>query len=145
MSDDSSLKAVGWARAQPLSHGVKAARDWARRHLDSLGWTKAAPDTAHAVLLAVSELVTNAHLHARSTALLVLVWDGEQLQLTVHDSSPLLPGPAALPDDDALGGRGMFLIDALADGWQARSGSTGKDVTVYFRVPPEATAPVSGP
>ncbi|MFI0241077.1 ATP-binding protein [Streptomyces sp. NPDC016845] len=130
--DDSSLRAVGWARSLPLSSGVKAARDWTRDHLRALGWLDDAPDTVDAVLLTVSELVTNAHVHAKSTALLVLTWDGDCLHVTVHDSSPSPPKPRA-PDEDALGGRGMLLIDALAETWEAYPCPRGKDVTACFR------------
>ncbi|MFF7329879.1 ATP-binding protein [Streptomyces sp. NPDC090306] len=134
MGDDSSLRAVGWARSLPVSSGVKTARDWTRRHLDTLGWAKTSPDTVDSILVAVSELVTNAHVHARDTAQLVLTWDSECLHVTVHDSSAHLPEPRE-PTDDGLGGRGMLLVDALADTWQAYSCPTGKDVTACFRPP----------
>ncbi|MEV3854210.1 ATP-binding protein [Streptomyces sp. NPDC050095] len=130
--DDPALKAVGWARSLPIGSEVKSARDWSRARLRELGWTESAPDTADAVLLTVSELVTNAHVHARSNAQLVLTWDGECLHVTVHDSSPL-PPQARRPGDDALGGRGLLLVDALADTWSAHPCPKGKDVTACFR------------
>ncbi|MFE9247975.1 ATP-binding protein [Streptomyces sp. NPDC007088] len=132
MTDDSSLKAVGWARSLPVSSGVKAARDWTREHLETLGWSRTDPDTADSVLLAVSELVTNAHRHAGSTAQLVLTWDSECLHVTVHDESPALPEPREA-SEDALGGRGMFLVDALAETWAAYPCPRGKEVTACFR------------
>ncbi|MGY0021382.1 ATP-binding protein [Streptomyces sp. cg35] len=138
---DSSLRAVGWARSLPVSSGVKAARDWTREHLEDLGWSRSAPETVDAVLLTVSELVTNAHVHARSTAQLVLTLDGECLHVTVHDSSTD-PPKAREPDEDAVGGRGLLLIDALADTWQAHQCPRGKDVTACF-CPPDPTTPVS--
>ncbi|MGW8361640.1 ATP-binding protein [Streptomyces wedmorensis] len=135
MARDPSLRAVGWARALPISSGVKTARDWTREHLVALGWDRTAPDLVDAVVLAVSELVTNAHVHARSDAQLILTRDEECLHVTVHDASSRVP-EARRPDDGALGGRGMLLIDALADDWQARSCPRGKDVTACFRPPP---------
>src|SRR4051794_32449410 len=54
MADDSSLRAVGWARSLPLSSRTKAARDWTRAHLATLGWQDDAPETVDAVLLTVS-------------------------------------------------------------------------------------------
>ncbi|MEU6840496.1 ATP-binding protein [Streptomyces sp. NPDC046716] len=129
---DSSLRAVGWARSLPISSGVKAARDWTRGHLEDLEWSRSAPDTVDAVLLTVSELVTNTHIHARSTAQLVLTWDGECLHVTVHDNSPQMPRPRE-SDEEATGGRGLLLIDALADTWQAHECPRGKDVTACFR------------
>lgn len=130
--DESSVRAVGWARSLPMNTGPKAARDWARDHLDSLGWTHSAPQTVDDVLLTVSELVTNAHVHAHSTARLVLAWDGRCLHVTVRDDDAALPTPRA-PSRDGLGGRGMLLVDALADEWEARSCPDGKSVTACFR------------
>jgi anti-sigma regulatory factor (Ser/Thr protein kinase) len=132
---------VGWARALPVSSGVKAARDWARAHLRTLGWTDRAPETVDAVLLTVSELVTNAHVHAHSTAQLVLTWDSRCLHVTVHDSSAELPQPRR-PSTERTGGRGMLLVDVLADEWQARPCPDGKIVHACFRLPgPEAGGP----
>lgn len=59
---------------------MKSARDWTGAHLATLGWPQTAPDLVDSVLLAVSELVTNAHMHARSTAQLILTWDEELLK-----------------------------------------------------------------
>ncbi|MFE9451819.1 ATP-binding protein [Streptomyces sp. NPDC006739] len=129
--DGASLRAVGWARSLPLHSEVKAARDWAREHLETLGWTTTAPETADAVILAVSELVTNAHLHAHSSAQLVLTWDQKCLHLAVHDASPELPTPRR-PGDEQTGGRGMLLLDALADRWEARPCPHGKTVIACF-------------
>ncbi|MFI9769472.1 ATP-binding protein [Streptomyces sp. NPDC052415] len=134
--DESSLRAVGWARSLPMNTGPKAARDWAREHLRTLGWAHSAPQTMDDVLLTVSELVTNAHVHAHSTARLVLAWDGRCLHVTVHDDDVALPTPRT-PSGDRLGGRGMFLVDALADEWEARPCPDGKAVTACFH-PPQA-------
>ncbi|WP_103943426.1 ATP-binding protein [Thermomonospora echinospora] len=127
-----SVRAVGWARSLPMTSRVKDARDWAREHLDSLGWTTTAPQTVDAVLLTVSELVTNAHVHAHSNAQLVLTWDSRCLHVSVHDSSTDLPVPRPASTEH-VGGRGMFLVDALADTWQAHPCPDGKTVTACFR------------
>ncbi|GKQ40513.1 ATP-binding protein [Streptomyces sp. A012304] len=111
---------------------VKEARDWARRHLDTLGWTSDQPDTVDSILLAVSELVTNAHRHAHSSAQLVMTWDSRCLHISVHDFSADLPTPRE-PSTERVGGRGMFLVDALADSWEARPCPHGKSVTACFR------------
>jgi anti-sigma regulatory factor (Ser/Thr protein kinase) len=136
----SSVRAVGWARTLPLDTGVKAARDWARGHLESLGWTERAPETVDAILLTISELVTNAHVHAHSSAQLVLTWDTRCLHVVVHDSSSDLPA-CRTPSTQRLGGRGMLLVDALADEWQARPCPDGKIVHACFRPPPSALGP----
>lgn len=56
-----------------------------------------APEIVDAILLSVSELVTNAHVHAHSDAQLVLTWDSHCLHVSVHDSDPL--PPARKPED----------------------------------------------
>ncbi|GAB1338965.1 hypothetical protein ACE1SV_55550 [Streptomyces sp. E-15] len=137
--DGRSLRAVGWARSLPLNSQVKTARDWARAHLDELGWTRSAPDTADDVLLVVSELVTNAHVHAHSTAQLVMSWDNDCLHIAVHDTSPVLPEPRN-PGALQPGGRGMLLMDALADRWEARPCPHGKTVLACFRPSARANA-----
>jgi anti-sigma regulatory factor (Ser/Thr protein kinase) len=135
--EGSSLRAVGWARSLPLNSEVKAARDWARDHLSALGWTTTAPETVDDVLLTVSELVTNAHVHAHSNAQLVMTWDERCLHISVHDGSSELPAPRSA-GTERVGGRGMFLVDALADEWESRPCRHGKSVVACFRSPVEA-------
>ena len=132
--EGSSLRAVGWACTLPLNSEVKAARDWAREHLDARGWTTAAPQTVDAVLLTISELVTNAHRHAHSSAQLVMTCDDHCLHVSVHDKSGVLPTPREA-DAESLGGRGMLLVDAVADTWEARPCPHGKSVSACFRAP----------
>ncbi|QLJ04642.1 ATP-binding protein [Streptomyces sp. NEAU-sy36] len=137
MEDGSSLKAVGWARTLPVSSGVKAARDWTRAHLETLGWTRTAPELVDSVLLTVSELVTNAHVHAHSTAQLILTWDEGCLHVTVHDADSRLPEQRR-PDAGAPGGRGLLLVDALAHEWEVHRCPRGKDIVACFRPPAAA-------
>lgn len=139
MTRDPSMRAVGWARSLPMGRSVKAARDWTREHLESLGWDRTAPGVADSAVLTVSELVTNAHVHAHSDAQLILTWDEECLHVTVHDDSPLVPEQRD-PDEAAPGGRGLLLVDALADDLRTRPCPRGKDVTACFR-PPTAGPP----
>ncbi|NUP34927.1 MAG: ATP-binding protein [Streptomycetaceae bacterium] len=130
----SSVRAVGWARVLPLTSEVKTARDGAYDRLESIGWTATAPQTVDAVILTISELVTNAQVHAHSNAQLVLTWDTQCLHVAVHDASPVLPRPGPV-DFEQPGGRGMLLVDALADTWEARPCVYGKTVTACFRPP----------
>ncbi|GJF24946.1 hypothetical protein SHO565_55100 [Streptomyces sp. HO565] len=141
--EESSLRAVGWARSLPMHSTPKAARDWALGHLETLDWTDSAPETVDAVLITVSELVTNAHVHAHSHAQLVMTWDGQCLHVAVRDGSSELPRTRP-PSDQRLGGRGMFLVDALADEWEARPCHDGKTVIACFRPPTAAEDAPSG-
>ncbi|MFF2521057.1 ATP-binding protein [Streptomyces liangshanensis] len=134
MPDDTSLRAVGWARSFPVSGGVRAGRIWARGHLDSLGWCTDAPDTVDSVLLTVSELITNAHVHARSTAQLVLTWDSVCLHVSVHDSGQGTP-VAREAGDSEPSGRGLAIVNALADSCETRNRADGKTVIACFHPP----------
>jgi anti-sigma regulatory factor (Ser/Thr protein kinase) len=131
---EGSMKAVGWAQSFPISGGVKAGRQWARRHLESLKWTHDAPETVDAIILTVSELITNAHIHARSGAQVILAWDSRCLHVSVHDSDNGEPAPPS-PDPDRTSGRGLVLINALADSWETRQQAEGKTVTACFLPP----------
>ncbi|MCX5401619.1 ATP-binding protein [Streptomyces sp. NBC_00102] len=134
MTKDTSLRAVGWAQSFPVSQGVRAGRYWAREHLAALEWTRDTPETVDSILLCVSELITNAHVHARSDAQLVLTWDSRCLHVSVHDSDPLLP--AKQPESlTTTGGRGLAIVDAVADEWATHSQASGKTITACF-VPP---------
>lgn len=137
------LRAVGWAHAFPVANGVRAARVWTAGHLASLDWARDAPDTVHSVLLAVSELVTNAHVHAASTAHLVLTWDGRCLHVSVADADPTPPRPREA-GERATSGRGMGIVDALADAWEVHPGDHRKTITACFR-PPEGAVRQDGP
>lgn len=129
-----AVKAVGWARSFPVSQGVRAAREWTAGHLASLPWSGSVADTEHSVLICVSELVTNVHLHAVGTAHLVLTWDGRCLHVSVADADPRLPryrGPAA--DTGATSGRGLGIVTALADSLDVHTCHGGKAITACFR------------
>ncbi|NBM21125.1 ATP-binding protein, partial [Streptomyces sp. GC420] len=68
--------------------------------------------------LLVSELATNAVRHARGYAAVHLRWTRPVLRVSVTDASPELPSrPAAAGCPDAEGGRGLLILDLLADDW----------------------------
>ena len=86
--------------------------------------------------LLVSELVTNAVLHGRSgVTLTVAVADGV-LEVGVTDRSPMLPSPRTGDIGDAPwraeGGRGLRMVDRLADEWGVAALPDGKQV--WFRL-----------
>lgn len=84
-----------------------------------------------AVPVVVSELVTNAVLHAASTARIqVLVGDGV-VRVEVHDADPTLPVPRH-PSPETVTGRGLMLVDALTDRWGAEVTDGGK--VVWFEI-----------
>jgi anti-sigma regulatory factor (Ser/Thr protein kinase) len=81
---------------------------------------------AETLVLLVSELVTNAVVHTGCPAVLRLLLTGVcedagggpagTVRLEVADSCDRAPAPRRA-DDDATGGRGLALVDGLADRW----------------------------
>jgi anti-sigma regulatory factor (Ser/Thr protein kinase) len=66
------------------------------------------------VVLLVSELVTNAVVHARTNAELQLARGGGMLSIAVADHSPTLPQTRS-GEPLAAGGRGLLLVTGLAE------------------------------
>ncbi|MCU1672432.1 MAG: stage sporulation protein [Frankiales bacterium] len=86
-------------------------------------------------LLLVTELVTNAVVHAGTELDLVVSTDGPTLRVEVSDRSPgALPVVREAPAETREGGRGIFLLDALATEWGTRHFGTGK--SVWFQLGP---------
>lgn len=127
-----AVKAKGWAHSFPMSGGVRAGREWTRRCLASLPWAADEPDTVDAIVLTVSELLTNAHIHAHSDAHMVLTWDGDCLHVSVHDEDPTLPRQRE-PEPGEVSGRGVGIVRKLADEWGMTCQSHGKTVRACFR------------
>ena len=82
--------------------------------------------------LVISELVTNAVVHAGTRLRLVIHFDGRRVVTEVFDADARLPTPAASPDD--VGGRGLMLVDRLSDRWGSESFTHGKRVWAELSV-----------
>ncbi|MDX2530941.1 MULTISPECIES: SpoIIE family protein phosphatase [Streptomyces] len=79
--------------------------------------------------LLVSEVLTNAVQHAEGPLLLHLRRTVTELAVEVNDLSPHLPQPRLAAEDEESG-RGLILVDALADSWGVRPTDQGK--TTWF-------------
>ncbi len=84
-----------------------------------------APELAWAAAQLVSELATNAVLHARTTFTVRLDLDGEILRIAVGDASPT--GPTARHyAPSATTGRGLTLLASLSRAWGSEPTADGK-------------------
>jgi CheY-like chemotaxis protein len=78
-------------------------------------------------LLIVSELVTNAVVHAESASELRLVPGEGILHIEVADDGSLAPDPRIAEDDDEHG-RGLLLVGVLSAAWGTEATPSGKVV-----------------
>jgi len=115
-------------RFSPTPEGARAARHFVQAVLDDLD-----PDICHVVMLLTSELATNAVLHARTDFEVTVARGEDALRIAVTDGNTRLPQPCMAPAD-ATTGRGLALVDALANAWGADRHGRGK--TVWFEVRP---------
>ena len=74
--------------------------------------------------LVVSELVTNAVLHARTHLVVAISELPRSVRLAVHDNSDALP-VMARADIDRTSGRGMTIVDACATEWGTERDADG--------------------
>jgi anti-sigma regulatory factor (Ser/Thr protein kinase) len=110
---------------------VGRARRWARSRLDGSG-IGIDESLAETLILLVSELVTNAVVHTGRPAVLRLSLPGAgarsaTVRLEVADRSGRAPVPRCV-DGDATGGRGLALVDGLADRWGWSPEGAGKSI-----------------
>lgn len=131
-------------RLQPEPRAASDARRWVRSMCADLG----RDDLAACAQLGVSELVTNALLHAATPIGVGVASRAETLRVEVSDGSPQVPvliAPPAGADPLSTVGRGLTILSRCATAWGARVGEAGK--TVWFEPetePREDGAPVSG-
>ncbi|MFD9544960.1 ATP-binding protein [Streptomyces sp. NPDC060022] len=85
------------------------------------------------LMLAVSELVTNADRYSHGPYLLELEGNADRISITVYDSSTALPVLYA-PDPARLGGHGMEIVVALCDRVTAERVPVGKRIRAEFQL-----------
>ncbi len=116
-------------RLQPVAQSVRAARRFVLDRIDGLP-----ADLREKLELCVSELATNCVLHA-ATSFTVTVTRTDCVRVDVTDSGPGSAQPQA-PEDCHAHGRGLRIIEALADEWGvlATPAAPGKTVWLKFRL-----------
>ncbi|MFF1548171.1 ATP-binding protein [Streptomyces sp. NPDC058291] len=104
----------------------------ARRALRELlrGWGK--PGRSETAELLTSELVTNALVHTDDDAVLTATVSSSGLRVEVRDFVARRPRPSAPTADEGTHGRGLVLVESLADTWGVRAQGGGK--VVWFEL-----------
>ncbi|MFD9005377.1 ATP-binding protein [Streptomyces sp. NPDC059582] len=151
--DVSGVGASGDAAASPTGRQVRRlsldgqsgvvplARDFARQALYAWGWLPAdSADhraAAEDVLLVVSELVTNACLHAEGPESLRIACDNKVIRVEVSDRGAGQPAPRTPHRAGRPGGHGMFIVQRLCLDWGVvrAPGIAGKTVWAELGAP----------
>ncbi|MCZ4124481.1 ATP-binding protein [Streptomyces sp. H39-S7] len=122
--------ALGHADLSAIAEARRLLREQLRR------W--GVPGLVDIAELLTSELVTNALQHTDEGAVLTATLsDGpvHRLRVEVHDHTARRPRLHPV-GENATSGRGLLLVQALADSWGVRSQGTGK--VVWFELDVEA-------
>jgi anti-sigma regulatory factor (Ser/Thr protein kinase) len=108
---------------------VGRARRWARSRLVGCG-IGADEQVAETLILLISELVTNAVVHTGCPAVLRMLFpiaSAAPVRVEVADTSEEPPAPRDAQRDET-GGRGLELVDGLADRWGWHPEGAGKQI-----------------
>ncbi|MFF3012832.1 SpoIIE family protein phosphatase [Streptomyces sp. NPDC057939] len=117
----------------------------ARRQIQEFLHDWADPDQVDSAVLMVSEMVTNVLVHTDGDALLVAEAAGDlgarRLRVEVADGSDELPHKRQ-PGEMASSGRGVLLMEMLADAWGVDPRGEGKSIwfELHERSKPDADA-----
>ncbi|MGP9017192.1 SpoIIE family protein phosphatase [Streptomyces sp. BR1] len=122
--------------AQNDPEALRSSRHMIRAAVRAWG----ARERADEIELAADELITNALMHTDGGAIVtvrVLAGPERRLRVEVEDRSSALPRRREA-GDSGVSGRGLMLVDRLADVWGVESRGSGKCVWCEFIVPERA-------
>lgn len=123
-----SCEEVAGIRVHLRLEPAAASARRARRFVSEILATWGEDGCADAASLLVSELVTNAVIHARSPVELVVGRGSPStLRFEVYDSSARVPRVRGF-DPESVSGRGLALVEAMSERWGVETGITGKHV-----------------
>ena len=115
------------ARLPPQPSSVAESRRHVRAFLEDTGRT----DLLEPALLLVSEIVTNALLHAGTEVDLAGHIEGDSVRLEVGDGSTHLPSRRRYAPTSGTG-RGLLMLESMVDDWGVTRREHGK--VVWFRL-----------
>ena len=132
---------VNWPLRSDLTLGpLPSAVPCARAHAVARLWEWEMPGAGDTVALVVSELITNSVAASRALdggpfpVLLRLLSDRSEILIMVRDASPEQPGRMN-PADDAEGGRGLMLVEAVSKRWGWYAVPAGKVIWALCEAP----------
>ncbi|MEV5171310.1 SpoIIE family protein phosphatase [Streptomyces flaveolus] len=122
---------------QHVAPGDPEALTQARHMIQAAVRAWGAHDLADEIELVAGELITNALMHTEGSAIVTLraLDDGDRrLRIEVEDGSSALPRRRDA-GEIGVSGRGLVLVERLADSWGVEARGGGKAVWCEFRVP----------
>ena len=119
------VESVDHLHLEPVPRVAQAARSFVRDRMPP-----EQEDVIDTVLLLTSELVTNAVIHARTEIEVGITVSSRSVLVTVHDKDLGRSEPAGTGRE---GGRGLGIVDALADDTGTHR-HPGDGKTVWFRL-----------
>ncbi|MFE5213801.1 MULTISPECIES: SpoIIE family protein phosphatase [unclassified Streptomyces] len=128
---------AGGRLQQHVAPGDPEALTQARHMIRAAVRSWGAHDRADEVELVADELITNALMHTEGAAIVTLralEGAGRRLRIEVEDASSALPRRREA-GEDGVSGRGLLLVDRLADVWGVEARGGGKAVWCEFQVP----------
>jgi anti-sigma regulatory factor (Ser/Thr protein kinase) len=108
---------------------VSEARRFVHAVLDSGG----AGDEAWVVTQVVSELATNAVVHAGTSFVLNIAYDDAQIRVSVTDAKPLARATVRHFSNENTTGRGLRLVQSLSRSWGVDQTKAAKTVWCELR------------
>ncbi len=114
----------------PEPHHVAEARAFVTGHLAEADLAQA----ADAVRLVVSELATNAVIHAATPFTVSLSHSDHSLRLEVRDQVLGHVDSRTPPSPTSTGGRGLQVVAASSSSWGVRAEGDGKSVWATFEL-----------
>jgi anti-sigma regulatory factor (Ser/Thr protein kinase) len=126
MPHENNLKSACKGQLQREFQPEPLSAPAARKFVLEAGWSRD-EDQNLRLATVVSEVVTNAILHARTTFCVSVSIDASAIRVDVRDGSQDVP-ILKFYDATAATGRGLRIIDAMADRWGVSEQPTGKSV-----------------
>ena len=104
------------------------------------------PETIGTITLLVSELATNAVVHASSGFEVTVIYPtaSGRIRVEVSDRDRTRPTPLQ-PPPNVPRGRGLQLVSALSDDWGVQDAATGEGKCVWFELAIPTAATLSTP
>ncbi|MFC8147774.1 ATP-binding protein [Streptomyces paradoxus] len=130
-----------WADGAVCAVEARRALQAFLAHVPCTGRTPVPAPLAIDAELVVSELVTNAIRHAPGPCGMILRLSGDELAITVWDTSAEQP-VVRKRDGQRFGGHGMHVVHAVSAEVTVASLGVGKQVTAHLRAAPDVATDV---